>query len=182
MTTIPTIGFNVETIAMKGIDLTCWDVGGRGMIRPLLRHYYQNTSGVIFVVDSCDKDRFDDAFEELARCLMDDTIKSDIVCMILANKQDLPDAASCEEVEKRWNTKYVQLTKAMVEKRHLIFTRPCSVKTGDGLFAAFEEFALQLQSKDLSKSIDSLKEENNGLSMKTLFRDPKNFFKSLLMY
>src|SRR5579872_1277626 len=58
--TIPTIGFNVETITYKNINFTMWDVGGQDKIRPLWRHYYANTNAVIFVVDSNDSDRIDD--------------------------------------------------------------------------------------------------------------------------
>ncbi len=59
ITTIPTIGFNVETVQIKGTDLTIWDVGGCDKIRPLWRHYFQNTQAIIFVVDSNDVDRLD---------------------------------------------------------------------------------------------------------------------------
>ena len=59
VTTIPTIGFNVETVEYKNISFTVWDVGGQDKIRPLWRHYYQNTNGLIFVVDSNDKERID---------------------------------------------------------------------------------------------------------------------------
>merc|ERR1719219_1929250 len=59
VTTIPTIGFNVETVDYKNISFTVWDVGGQDKIRPLWRHYYQNTQGIIFVVDSADTDRMD---------------------------------------------------------------------------------------------------------------------------
>jgi len=45
VTTIPTIGFNVETVEYKNINFTVWDVGGQDKIRPLWRHYYQNTQG-----------------------------------------------------------------------------------------------------------------------------------------
>ena len=45
VTTIPTIGFNVETVEYKNIKFTVWDVGGQDKIRPLWRHYYQNTEG-----------------------------------------------------------------------------------------------------------------------------------------
>ena len=44
ITAIPTIGFNVESIDYKGIHFTLWDVCGCDKIRPLWRHYYQNTS------------------------------------------------------------------------------------------------------------------------------------------
>lgn len=36
-------GFNVETVEYKNICFTVWDVGGQDKIRPLWRHYYQNT-------------------------------------------------------------------------------------------------------------------------------------------
>ena len=49
MTTIPTIGFNVETVEYKNINFTVWDVGGQDKIRPLWRHYYQVTSATFFV-------------------------------------------------------------------------------------------------------------------------------------
>merc|ERR1712109_323801 len=60
VTTIPTIGFNVETVEYKNINFIVWDVGGQDKIRPLWKHYYHNTQGIIFVVDSNDKERICD--------------------------------------------------------------------------------------------------------------------------
>ncbi|EDO25675.1 predicted protein, partial [Nematostella vectensis] len=55
VSTIPTIGFNVETLQpTKNVTLTIWDVGGQDKIRPLWRHYFQGTEGLLFVVDSSD--------------------------------------------------------------------------------------------------------------------------------
>jgi small GTP-binding protein len=65
VTTIPTIGFNVETVEYKNINFTVWDVGGQDKIRPLWRHYFLNTQGLIFVVDSNDRERVQEAREEL---------------------------------------------------------------------------------------------------------------------
>lgn len=65
VTTIPTIGFNVETVEYKNISFTVWDVGGQDKIRPLWRHYFQNTQGLIFVVDSNDRERITEAEQEL---------------------------------------------------------------------------------------------------------------------
>jgi len=59
VTTIPTIGFNVETVEYKNINFTAWDVGSRSKMRPLWRHYYQNTQALIFVVDANDRDRLE---------------------------------------------------------------------------------------------------------------------------
>merc|ERR1719197_2032653 len=59
VTTIPTVGFNVESVEYKNIEFTVWDIGGQHLIRPLWRHYYQGTEAVIFVVDSNDRERVD---------------------------------------------------------------------------------------------------------------------------
>merc|ERR1712216_960569 len=75
VTTIPTIGFNVETVEYKNISFTVWDVGGQTKIRPLWRHYSQNTQGLIFVVDSNDRDRIGEARDELHRMLNEDDLR-----------------------------------------------------------------------------------------------------------
>merc|ERR1712203_644950 len=85
VTTIPTIGFNVETVEYKNINFTVWDVGGQDKIRKLWRYYYQGTQGLIFVVDSSDRDRIEDACEELAKMLMEDEMR-DAVLLVFANK------------------------------------------------------------------------------------------------
>lgn len=43
VTTIPTVGFNVETVTYKNVKFNVWDVGGQDKIRPLWRHYYTGT-------------------------------------------------------------------------------------------------------------------------------------------
>ena len=60
-------GFNVETVEYKNICFTVWDVGGQDKIRPLWRHYFQNTQGLIFVVDSNDRERISEAQDELQK-------------------------------------------------------------------------------------------------------------------
>ena len=59
VSTIPTIGFNVETVEYKNISFNVWDVGGQDKIRLLWRHYYTNTQGLIYVVDSNDRERIE---------------------------------------------------------------------------------------------------------------------------
>ncbi|KAI2565433.1 hypothetical protein G5576_007594 [Homo sapiens] len=95
VTTIPTIGFNVETVEYKNISFTVWDVGGQDKIRPLWRHYFQNTQGLIFVVDSNDRERVNEAREELMRMLAEDELR-DAVLLVFANKQDGHDLGSLQ--------------------------------------------------------------------------------------
>lgn len=61
ITTVPTIGFNVETLQYKNIKFQVWDLGGQSSIRPYWRCYYPNTDAIIFVVDSADKERLETA-------------------------------------------------------------------------------------------------------------------------
>merc|ERR1711953_120031 len=100
-----------ETVEYKNIKFTMFDVGGQDKIRPLWRHYYKDTDAVIFVVDSNDRERIDNesgmyesmtASEELHSMLQDNELR-DAVLLVLANKQDLPQAMSVDEVSQRLN-------------------------------------------------------------------------------
>ena len=64
------------------------DVGDQDKIRPLWRHYYTGTQGLIFVVDCADKERIDEARRELHKIIGDREMK-DAIILIFANKQDL---------------------------------------------------------------------------------------------
>ncbi|CAO3675743.1 unnamed protein product [Umbelopsis vinacea] len=126
VTTIPTIGFNVETVEYKNISFTVWDVGGQDKIRPLWRHYFQNTQGIIFVVDSNDRDRISEARDELQRMLNEDELR-DALLLVFANKQDLPNAMNPAEItdklglhslrQRHW---YIQVNERDVSA-HVIF-------------------------------------------------------------
>jgi ADP-ribosylation factor protein 1 len=145
VTTIPTIGFNVETVEYKTISFTVWDVGGQDKIRPLWRHYYQNTQGVIFVVDSNDRDRIDDskdyehsAKEELHRMLAEDELR-DAVLLVFANKQDLPNAMKVQEVTDR-----LGLNKL---RNRQWYIQGASAPTGDGLYEGLDWLSNTLSKK-----------------------------------
>lgn len=72
------------------IHIFAQDVGGQDKIRPLWRHYYTGTQGLIFVVDCADRDRVDEARQELHRIINDREMR-DAIILVFANKQDLPD-------------------------------------------------------------------------------------------
>lgn len=52
VTTIPTVGFNVETVTYKNVKFNVWDVGGQDKIRPLWRHYYTGKMGGLKIYKS----------------------------------------------------------------------------------------------------------------------------------
>ncbi|KAI4174973.1 MAG: hypothetical protein LQ343_002000 [Gyalolechia ehrenbergii] len=89
VTTIPTVGFNVETVTYKNVKFNVWDVGGQDKIRPLWRHYFSGTQGLIFVIDSNDRARIDEARQELHRIILDREMKEALL-LVFANKQDIP--------------------------------------------------------------------------------------------
>jgi len=138
VTTIPTIGFNVETVEYKNINFTVWDVGGQDKIRPLWRHYFQNTQGIIFVVDSNDRERIGEAREELGKMLNEDELR-DAVLLVFANKQDLPNAMSVAEVTDKLGLHSLRSRKWYIQAT-------CAT-TGDGLYEG-----LDWLSNTLSKS------------------------------
>merc|ERR1719502_1046880 len=85
VTTIPTVGFNVEEVTYKNLRMTVWDIGGQDRIRKLWRHYYVGTQGLIFVVDSSDRDRIEEARDELHKMLREDEMR-DASVLVYANK------------------------------------------------------------------------------------------------
>merc|ERR1712156_1089856 len=95
--TIPTIGFNVETVEYKNIRFTMWDVGGQDKIRPLWRHYFIGTDALIWVMDSTDTMRMEESKEHMLSVLQDEELRGAKV-LVYANKQDLPGALSPKEI------------------------------------------------------------------------------------
>ncbi|KAK3213640.1 hypothetical protein GRF29_28g547332 [Pseudopithomyces chartarum] len=65
-TSIPTIGFNVETFESRDWGVRSWDVGGCDKMRPLWKHFLDDISFVLFLIDLNDEDRLAEAAEELA--------------------------------------------------------------------------------------------------------------------
>jgi Arf/Sar family protein len=97
LSTVPTIGFNVEKVQYKNVMFTVWDVGGQEKLRPLWRHYFNNTDGLIYVVDSLDRERIGKAKQEFQEIIKDPFMLNSII-LVFANKQDMRGAMSPREV------------------------------------------------------------------------------------
>jgi len=138
VTTIPTIGFNVETVEYKNINFTVWDVGGQDKIRPLWRHYFQNTQGLIFVVDSNDRERIGEASEELQKMLNEDELR-DAALLVFANKQDLPNAMSVAEITDKLGLHSMRNRKWYIQST-------CAT-SGDGLYEGLDWLSNVLSKK-----------------------------------
>merc|ERR1712232_925771 len=129
VTTIPTIGFNVETVEYRNISFNVWDVGGQDKIRPLWRHYYQGSQGLIFVVDSNDRDRVEDAKDELDKILNEEEMR-DAAVLVFANKQDLQNAMPAAEITEKLGLRNKQ-------SRQWFIQSTCAT-TGDGLYEGLD--------------------------------------------
>uniref|UniRef100_A0A6B2LJA3 ADP-ribosylation factor n=1 Tax=Arcella intermedia TaxID=1963864 RepID=A0A6B2LJA3_9EUKA len=88
---MPTIGYEIETTHVKDLTLISGDVGGADKLRPLWRHYFQNASGIIFVVDCRNHERLEQVAEELIR-IFSEVVLNGVPFLIFANKQDLKGA------------------------------------------------------------------------------------------
>lgn len=132
---IPTIGFNVETVTpVKGVSFTVWDVGGQTKIRPLWKHYYQNTDGLIYVVDSSDLERVRESAEELHEIVKDDCMTG-VPVVIIANKQDLPNALECSKLAEE-----LALGKLSANRNKWFIQSSCAT-TGEGIYEAMKQMS-----------------------------------------
>ncbi|GMT23422.1 hypothetical protein PFISCL1PPCAC_14719 [Pristionchus fissidentatus] len=125
VTTIPTIGFNVEQVTFKSISFTIWDVGGQMRIRALWKYYFQNTQALIYVVDSSDVDRIEEAKEEL-HAILNDPEMSDTKLLVFANKQDLPNSLTSAQLTERLGLQAM--------RGRTWFIQSSNAKTAEGIF------------------------------------------------
>ncbi|KAK0505322.1 ADP-ribosylation factor [Armillaria luteobubalina] len=116
--TISTIGFNVETVDIplpgrRRQRLTCWDAGAGCGIRgvyPMLRMFAEMSVGIVWVVDSTDRERIDESIETFASLVTNNAFP----ILILGTKQDLPGAMSVDEIR-------VKFTRAISGRNTLVF-------------------------------------------------------------
>jgi ADP-ribosylation factor-like protein 2 len=126
----PTLGFDIKTVPWRnGIRVNVWDVGGQETIRTYWRNYFEETDGLIWVVDSSDRARLEICAAQLGQVLFEERLLGASL-LILANKQDLAGALSAEEIA-------VGLRLDQLGARHWEI-RPCSAYTGEGVREGFD--------------------------------------------
>lgn len=93
-------------------------------------HYCQNSQGIIYVIDSTDKERFTEAKEELYRILKEESLK-DTLLLIFANKQDMEGALTKEEIKEKLELSSLKT----VREWHIEGT---VATTGEGLYEGLD--------------------------------------------
>ena len=119
----------------KNISFTVWDVGGQDKIRPLWRHYYENTDGIIFVVDSNDRDRIGAARDELDKMCQEEALR-DAILLVFSNKQDLPNAMNAAEMVEKLGLRSRSNRKWYIQAA-------CATQ-GDGLYEGLDRLVSEL--------------------------------------
>jgi len=95
----PTFGFAIHTIAHpSGALLNVWDIGGQASIRSFWRNYFEQTDGIVWVVDSSAPERLSLCGQELYGVLQEDRMLSASL-LILANKQDVSGAVGVDQIK-----------------------------------------------------------------------------------
>ncbi|KAJ1952927.1 ADP-ribosylation factor-like protein 2, partial [Linderina pennispora] len=84
----PTLGFNISTLTLDTYTVNFWDIGGQRTIRPYWRNYFEQTDGIVWVVDSADRQRMQDCKKELQGLLKEDRLAGASL-LVFANKQDI---------------------------------------------------------------------------------------------
>ncbi|KAJ1672587.1 ADP-ribosylation factor-like protein 2 [Spiromyces aspiralis] len=95
----PTLGFTISTLEHNGYKMNIWDVGGQKTLRPYWQNYFEQTDGIIWVVDSVDKQRMQDCKTELHSLLLEERLAGASL-LVFANKQDIAGAATCDDIRE----------------------------------------------------------------------------------
>lgn len=96
---VPSLIDNIETCKLNSSELTVLDVGNRMKSRVFLRHHYSHLKGLVFVVDSTNRERVGSAKEYLEEFLNEDELKHVPIAFAL-HKRDLDNCMTKEEMEE----------------------------------------------------------------------------------
>ena len=127
--THPTIGSNYEEIAHNNVILQTWDVGGQESLRKIWDSYFKGANAIVFIIDSSDRSNQVISKTELEKLFNYEEIKN-CIFLVLANKQDLKDAMSVEEIIEQFNLQHLS------QNTWSIYG--ISAKTGAGIDNAFD--------------------------------------------
>ncbi|KAK8964875.1 ADP-ribosylation factor 3 [Platanthera guangdongensis] len=96
---VPTVGLNIGRIEVSNAKLVLWDLGGQVGLRTIWEKYYEEAHAIVYMIDASCPSSFEDSKSALEKVLRHDDLRG-APLLILANKQDLPDAVSSEELAR----------------------------------------------------------------------------------
>ncbi|CAA0830069.1 GTP-binding protein 1 [Striga hermonthica] len=158
---VPTVGLNIGRVEVSNTKLIFWDLGGQPGLRSIWEKYYEEAHAVIYVIDAACPSRFEDSKSALEKVLRHEDLQG-APLLILANKQDLEDAVSVDELSQ-----YLDLKK--LDERVYTFQ---AVSAIDGL-GIKESVNWLVDSMERSKRTDMLRvRAASTLEIKAVFLPP----------
>jgi len=129
----PTTQAYEEQFLCYRVHFNAIDIGGHEQARRVWETYCKASDGIVFIVDSVDKKRIEEAREELTRILENEELSA-IPVLILGNKIDVRGAMSKEELTE-------QLGYLNVERNGPVMLIMCSVMAETGYIDGFRWLA-----------------------------------------
>jgi len=96
----PTTRAKSEEMVIGGIKMTAWDLGGHAAARHLWKNYWLQADGIVFMIDSADPERFEEARQELEQLALSKELPADVPVVIFGNKCERKDSAPAEALAK----------------------------------------------------------------------------------
>lgn len=159
ISTLPTYGYNVETIQHNNVNFTLWEVGGNDKVRSLWKYEFHKTHAIIYVVDAVfDQRRLFPAHDSKKRpsmqvheCVQDELYEmlrepnlKQCILLILLNKQDLPKAMDPNAFDDAFQIHRGISDPESPFYQRIVHIQPCSVITGAGLTEGFDWLSKEL--------------------------------------
>ncbi|EGD74229.1 hypothetical protein PTSG_06239 [Salpingoeca rosetta] len=135
---IPTVGLNVAKILLHSIRLVFWDLGGQLDLHELWHNYYREAHGIIYVIDSTDRERLQESKDVFDHVLMTRELEG-VPILILCNKQEHPNAMTVQDIKQTLN-----------QSAHKLGLRDCKVQgvsavSGENVRESVEWLASRMQ-------------------------------------
>jgi small GTP-binding protein len=108
--------FEIHIYKYKSYTFHLWDIGGKEQIRPLWKHYYDESDAVIYVIDGTDMKRWSESIRQLYYMMYENKLYR-IPFLVYISKQDL---GTCNEIPE-------------FSSQHNYYVQPCSMVTGEGV-------------------------------------------------
>ncbi|CAD5111901.1 DgyrCDS1164 [Dimorphilus gyrociliatus] len=97
-----TVGLNLGEVSVNGIRLNFWDLGGQEELQSLWDKYYAESHGIIYVVDSSQRDRLEESVSAFEKMVVNETLTG-VPLLLLANKQDVDGCMTVSDIKMAFN-------------------------------------------------------------------------------